>query len=122
MKTEVQLEGPRVIIRPMRREDVDAMMQWRPFADPLYQPFDFAHQGRRQQLQWYEWRSRDRRRLLFTIEDAQRTVVGSLTLREIQGRQTARLGITIGSDFVSQGYGTEALQIFLDYYFDEMGF
>ena len=122
MATKTKLKGPRVTIRPMQRKDVDAMMQWRPFADPLYQPFDFARQGRRHQIQWFEWRSRDPHRLLFTIENAQGAVVGSLTLREIEGRLTARLGITIGADFVSQGYGTEALGIFLDYYFEEMGF
>ena len=49
-------------------------------------------------------------------------MIGSLTLREIDGRRSARLGITIGADFVSQGYGTEALRLFLDYYFGDMGF
>jgi RimJ/RimL family protein N-acetyltransferase len=56
------------------------------------------------------------------IEDEQRRVVGSLTLREIDGRRSARLGITIGADFVSQGYGTEALRTFLDHYFGKMDF
>jgi RimJ/RimL family protein N-acetyltransferase len=32
------------------------------------------------------------------------------------------LGITLGADFVNQGLGTEALALFLDYYFGELGF
>jgi diamine N-acetyltransferase len=122
MNVGMELEGPRVTIRPMKREDLDAMMEWRPFADPLYQPFDFPHQNRTQHIRWFEWRSQDPSRRLYTIEDQDHGVIGSLTLREINRRQSARLGITIGADFVSQGYGTEALRLFLDHFFGEMGF
>ena len=70
----------------------------------------------------FEWRSRDPSRRLYTVEDEARRVIGSLTLREINGTQSARLGITLGADFVSQGYGKEALALFLGYYFETMGF
>lgn len=118
----MRLEGPRVTVRPMERADLAAMIKWRRFADPLYQPFDFPRQSQAEHLRWFEWRSKDPSRRLCTIEDEFHRVIGSLTLREINGRKSARLGITLGADFVSQGYGTEALQLFLDYYFDEMGF
>ncbi|MGC9334845.1 MAG: GNAT family N-acetyltransferase, partial [Anaerolineae bacterium] len=49
-------------------------------------------------------------------------VIGSLTLREIEMQESARLGITIGADYVSQGYGKEALELFFDHYFGSMGF
>jgi diamine N-acetyltransferase len=120
--TSMKLRGPRVTIRPMRRADVDAMMRWRPFADPLYQPFDFPRRSRTEHIRWYEWRSRDPNRRLYTVEDESGQIIGSLTLRDIDGKRSARLGITIGADYVSHGYGTEALRIFLDYYFNEMGF
>lgn len=68
------------------------------------------------------WRSRDQNRRLYAVENEQKVVIGSLTLREIDGRRSARLGITLGSDYVSQGYGTEALELFLEYYFETMGF
>lgn len=118
----MRLQGPRVTIRPMEQADLVAMMKWRRFADPLYQPFDFPRQSRAEHLRWFEWRSKDPSRRLCSIEDEAHRVIGSLTLREINSRRSARLGITIGADFVSQGYGTEALQLFLDYYFGEMGF
>jgi diamine N-acetyltransferase len=118
----MRLRGARVTIRPMKRTDVDAMAQWRPAVDPLYQPFDFPRRSRTEHLRWFEWRSRDPNRRLYTIEDKEQRVIGSLTLREIDGRWSARLGITLGADFVSQGYGTEAMGLFLDYYFDTMGF
>jgi RimJ/RimL family protein N-acetyltransferase len=118
----MKLQGSRVTVRPMKQSDLDTMMQWRRFADPLYQPFDFPQQSRTEHVRWFEWRSRDPSRRLFAIENEERQVIGSLTLREINGLNSARLGITIGADFVSQGYGTEALELFLDHYFGEMGF
>ncbi len=118
----MRLRGPRVIIRPMERADLEAMARWRPFADPLYQPFDFPRRSRTDNVRWFEWRSNDPSRRLYTIEDESGRVVGSLTLREIDGFRSARLGITIGADFVSQGYGSEALRLFLDHYFGTMGF
>jgi RimJ/RimL family protein N-acetyltransferase len=73
-------------------------------------------------MRWFEWRRRDPSRRLYTIVNEKHKVIGSLTLRDVDGRRSARLGITIGADFVSQGYGTEAMYLFLDYYFGEMGF
>jgi RimJ/RimL family protein N-acetyltransferase len=73
-------------------------------------------------VRWFEWRTRDPSRRLFVIENEERYVIGSLTLREINSKHSARLGITIGADFVSQGYGSEALPLFFDHYFGSMGF
>ena len=36
-----------------------------------------------------------------------------ISLREIEGNRSARLGIGFGPDYVGQGYGTEALEIFV---------
>lgn len=118
----MNLQGQRITIRPMTREDLDAMMAWRPFADPLYQPFDFPRQSKQDCIRWFEWRRRDPGRRLYTIVNEVRNVIGSLTLRDMKQRQSARLGITIGADYVSQGYGTEAVALFLDHYFEEMDF
>jgi RimJ/RimL family protein N-acetyltransferase len=120
-REEILLHGPRVVIRCMRRADLDAMAEWRPFADPLYQPFDFPLRGTDEYDEWFDWRSKDPTRRLFTILDECRQVIGSLTLREVRDR-SARLGITIGADYVSRGYGSEALHLFLDSFFGSMGF
>ncbi len=118
----MELRGLRVTVRPMKRQDLDAMAQWRPFADPMYQPFDFPQQSRAEHFRWFDERIDDPTRRLYTIEDEKGQVIGSLTLREMEGRRSARLGITLGADYVSHGYGSEALRLFLDYYFETMGF
>jgi RimJ/RimL family protein N-acetyltransferase len=106
----------------MVRADLDQMMAWRPFADPLYKPFDFPERSKADHIRWFEGRRQDPSRRMYVVENERRQVIGSLTLREIDGRGSARLGITIAADFVSQGYGSEALALFFDHYFGEMGF
>jgi RimJ/RimL family protein N-acetyltransferase len=106
----------------MKQADVEAMAQWRPFTDPLYQPFDFPRHWPSDHKRWFQWRSKDPDRRLYTIVNEDRRIIGSLTLRDIDGRRSARLGITLGSDYVSKGYGTEALEIYFEYYFVTMGF
>jgi RimJ/RimL family protein N-acetyltransferase len=98
------------------------MIEMRPFADPLYQPFDFPRGNRTEQIRWFNWRNNDANRRLYAIENEGGLVIGSLTLREIDGQRSARLGITLGADFVSHGYGSEALRLFLDHFFEELGF
>jgi len=118
----MKLKGERVTVRPMERADIDDMMTWRPAVDPLYRPYDLPRRSKADHQRWFEWRNHDPSRRLFVIEDESGFVIGSLTLREIDGRRSARLGITIGADYVSQGYGSEGMRLFIDYYFDVMGF
>jgi RimJ/RimL family protein N-acetyltransferase len=118
----MKLNGKRVTIRPMKRADVEAMARWRPIVDPLYQPYDLPQQSLSEHMRWFTWRNADPLRRLYAVENERHEVIGSLTLREIDGNRSSRLGITLGADYVSQGYGSEALRLFLDYYFDVMGF
>jgi RimJ/RimL family protein N-acetyltransferase len=116
------LRGPRVTIRPMRHEDLEAMAHWRPMADPIYQPFDLPQRSLPEHLVWFDDRVHDPTRRLFVVENEPGQLIGSLTLRDIRSMHSARLGITLGADFVSRGYGTDALRTFLEAFFGAMGF
>jgi hypothetical protein len=56
------------------------------------------------------------------VRNSDQRVIGRLSLREVQGRVSARLGIHLGADYVDSGYGTEALRLFLSHYFRSLGF
>jgi len=116
------LRGSRVTIRPLNRADLSAMAAWRPFDDPLLAGANWLQRAPDELQRWYTQSQGDPQRLLYTLLDESGRTVGLLTLREVNGRRSARLGVTLGADFVSQGYGTEALLLFVDYYFDELGF
>jgi RimJ/RimL family protein N-acetyltransferase len=111
-----------VTIRPLRKQDLDVMSRWETFDDPLYRLFDWPRRGAIENGLWYAELLRDRRRVYYAVDDEQQTVIGRISLREIQGHQSARLGIGFGMQYVGQGYGSEALNVFLEYYFGKLRF
>lgn len=120
---EVRLQSRRLNIRTMRRDDLDAVDAWRPFTDPLYALWNIPQSTSLSRDIWFTMHGSDSSRMWFVIErEADGQVVGTLSLREIVEHVSARLGITLGADYVDQGYGTEALRTFLTYYFEKLGF
>ncbi len=116
------LKGERVTIRVIVREDLDEMQKWPPFTDPTLIAVNIPRRSQAENDIWFWSRLNNPDRRLYAIEDEQGRFIGSLSLREIKGRESARLGITIGADYVGQGYGTDAIRTFLGYYFEGLGF
>ena len=117
----MQMRTARLVIRPLQRADVDAMAVWQPFADPLLARYNLPDASAKERDDWYGLRTGDPARREFAVE-ASGQVVGRISLRDMDGQGAARLGISIGAQFVNRGLGTEALTGFLDWYFDEGGF
>jgi RimJ/RimL family protein N-acetyltransferase len=117
----MHLRGEKAIIRPMVREDVEKMQAWRPFSDPLDYLWN-GPQGNSESDIWFQAQADDSSRRYYAIEDLTGHLIGRLSLREIVGRKSARLGITLGANYMGQGYGTDAIRTFLTYYFGELGF
>lgn len=115
------LRGEKVIIRSMVREDVEKIRAWRPFTDPLDSLWN-GPQGNSESDIWFQEQANDPSRRWYAIEDLSGRLIGRLSLRQIVGRKSAHLGITLGADYVGQGYGTDAIRTFLVYYFRELGF
>jgi diamine N-acetyltransferase len=114
------IQGKRVTVRKLRRTDLLEMTKWRPFDDPLLDEANWPQRSLGDLNLWYSRFSDDPRRMLCAVTDPSGRVIGSITLRERVGRRSARLGITFGADFVDRGFGSEALALFLEYYFGEL--
>jgi len=117
------LQGPRVKVRKFSREDLDKRSKWLPYEDPLYRHHNIYLPTTGMLDYWYKTWVNGRGRISFAIDDEADRMMGQISLREINWRGgVARLGISLASDAVGKGYGTEALRVFLRYYFGEMGF
>ena len=117
----MRLRGEKVIIRPMVEEDVEKMQAWRPFTDPLYSLWNRSSRSSDDYIR-FQAQADDPSRRWYAIEDLAGRLIGRLSLRRISRRKSAHLGITLGADYVGQGYGTDAIGTFLVYYFLELGF
>jgi RimJ/RimL family protein N-acetyltransferase len=107
----------------MRREDLEQMQAWRPFRDPLHRLWHIPRRTPVSRDIWFMLHGSDPTRVWLTIERrVDDRVIGALSLREIDRPVSARLGIRLGADFVNRGYGSEALRLFLPYYFHNSDF
>jgi RimJ/RimL family protein N-acetyltransferase len=119
-------EGPRLYIRPFVRDDVERMQAWTPYEDLRFLSYNMPPGSRRQNDAWFERNVlRSGRQYFAAVRKADGSLIGVISLREIQRAThptSARLGITLGSEHTGQGYGTEAMALFLDVFFTHLGF
>jgi RimJ/RimL family protein N-acetyltransferase len=121
-KRDMRLVGERVIIRPLRRDDLDQMQAWPPFTGPMSASWNLYWNDAAEMDHWFMRRSHDPSYLVFAVTLKNGQVIGRLSLRHIHTGESAVLGIAFGSPWVSRGYGTEALSLLAPYYFDTLGF
>lgn len=116
-----ELIGLRVRLRPWRHYDTLTQDSWPPFNDPTQVFWHIPRRMTAADLTWsYDY---DPSRYIWAVERLNGELVGRISLRDIDKRKVeARLGISFGSPYVSQGLGSEALIIFLNYYFGSLGF
>ena len=130
MTTLVQGEvarGERLLLREKRLDDAPNDYRWR--TEPDLTRYDAA---RPLTMSYQEYLALSREELLnpnphrrtLAIEDGGGRHIGNVMYYNIDApRQEAELGITIGDRaYWGQGYGTEALRLFVEYLVGRMGF
>jgi RimJ/RimL family protein N-acetyltransferase len=119
----MELRSDRLYLRPWNRQDDRQADEWPPYGDPLDTLWNLPRQLSATSTQWYSSFDSGSMRRAWAVDDHSGLLIGRISLREIDERQgVARLGITFGAPYVGRGLGTEALALFLDYYFTDLGF
>jgi RimJ/RimL family protein N-acetyltransferase len=76
-----------------------------------------------QRARWFDDIIQRQRQIPFAVEDETGLMIGRIFLRHVRREESsAVLGIDLHPAYLSQGYGTESLRVFLHYYFEDMGF
>jgi len=121
MAGKILARSGRVAIRRFRRRDVRERMQWPPYADPVLEHLNYRLSTLLERERWILTRLTNAGRMYFAVEDENGSLIGETSLREIDPRaRTSRLGIHLASDKRGMGYGREAMEALLDYYFNDM--
>ena len=122
----MRLDGEKVSIRPITRDDLPFMHRWcndpevMYYADDNPEPHkteaDVEEQYRRETEEWSDSMRR------FTVEAIGGDPIGTIMYRALRrDTRSAWMGITIGEkSFWGRGCGTEAIRLFLKYLFKEM--
>jgi RimJ/RimL family protein N-acetyltransferase/protein associated with RNAse G/E len=116
------VEGDHVRLRPFFWADLGRMDQWRGAYTPIDDPWIIPAPGTFERREWYWHYVETPVTRLYAIDNCAGELVGHISLREITPASQARLGIGLAPGEVGRGYGTEALRMFLPYYFDVLGF
>ena len=122
MISESILEGQKVRLRPVLPADLPRFTTW--LADAEVRRWLAALDNPptlEEEIEWYEETRANPNNGLWAIETLDGQLVGACELRAAVKHSKAELGISIhDKDQWSKGYGTDAVQLMLEYGFDDM--
>ncbi|MGO1369792.1 MAG: GNAT family N-acetyltransferase [Senegalia sp. (in: firmicutes)] len=111
----------RIKIDKLRLEDIYQMSNWGRHESLLFKDYNFPVMDDRQIYEWYRFKVKSKNKKSFSIKLSDGKLIGYLTIREIKKlRKVGTLGLVLDPNYMSNGYGTEALLSFLEYYFKEL--
>jgi RimJ/RimL family protein N-acetyltransferase len=114
------LYGERVRLRLWQRRDILAQELWPRYTDPFSSLWNIPRMAFFDDEVRAGWSAQ---RYAWAVEDRQHRMIGRISLREIDTRQSsARLGISLAQPYVGQGIGSEAMALFLDHFFGPLGY
>ena len=118
-----KLKGETIIIRPLKRDDIEERLKWEKYPDPLYFHYNIEGMTQAQKKEWYQKRKKDPKMLYLAIDNLKEELIGFLSLYDIDwDDKKAKLGIYLGYEYIDRGYGTETIKTLLPYYFEKMKF
>jgi len=117
------LKGSSVMLRPARRDDLDILLRWANDAETTRWLLIDPPMTRAAESVWLEYILTSATDRLFVIYTAGGTPIGTITLGQISSKhRKARVGIAIFEKASrNRGYGTEAMELVLDYSFNTLG-
>ncbi|MBM3457457.1 MAG: GNAT family N-acetyltransferase [Armatimonadetes bacterium] len=112
------VSGTRTRVREFQRADVDRWIAWPPHRDLLFHGYNPPLLSLRERDRYYHERAVAPTARQYAVDDLQGQLIGRISLRELDWEAgISVLGITFHAGRLGQGYGTDALHAFLEYYF-----
>ncbi len=117
------LKGDKVIIRSLKRDDMDKRLTWKKYPDPLYFHYNPPNFRQKEREEWYFKRKYDSNMIYLAIDNRQDRLVGFISLYKIDRvEKSVWMGIFLGYEFTDRGYGTDAILALAKFYFQKMKF
>lgn len=115
------IEKKRITISPLSMEDAKSMRSWGTHETVLLYDYNFPYEEDREIKKWFRYKTFTIWNKYFGIHNEKGILVGYLGIKQKDFfRRSSFLGIVFDPKHIDKGYGTESLEIFLPYYFNEM--
>jgi len=117
----ILLVGSRVTIRDFSLEDAFSMRSWGEHENPLLEDYNFPYCDGKDIEEWFLAKTFGLSKKYFSVYNEQNKFVGYLGMKQIRHfKKESTLGIVFDPNYLNKGYGTEALNLFLDFYFNDL--
>ncbi|NBI06554.1 GNAT family N-acetyltransferase [Senegalia massiliensis] len=111
----------RLKIEELKLDDVYQMNNWGRHGSLLFKDYNFPNMNDKQIFDWYKFKVKNKNKKSYSIKLTSGKLIGYLTIREIKRfRKISTLGLVLDPNYMNNGYGTESLIIFLNYYFQNL--
>lgn len=120
MRVQPTLRGERLILRPLCEEDAQRLGHWRDNPSPLLWGYNYGSLSPLERETWL-YTKQHGRNLYFAVDAPESALIGYLGAKRINRfARSALFGIVFSPDGQSKGYGTEAMALFLEFYFNRL--
>ncbi|WP_236909643.1 GNAT family N-acetyltransferase [Clostridium sp. Cult3] len=118
---KMELKGDRIRIVPMEMEHVYLMRDWGTHENPLLFDYNMPPLRDDEIIEWYHYKTMGYNKKYYSVFNEHNRFIGYMGIKQIRWiLREATLGIVFDPNFINQGYGTEGILTFLDYYFNHM--
>lgn len=117
----LEIKGERIRIKKLKLEDIFLMRKWGFHETPLLEDYNFPKMNDREIKVWYRMKTASIFNKYYGIRNEEGKLIGYMGIKKIKYlRRQSTLGIVLDANYVNKGYGTEILEVFLEYYFTEL--
>lgn len=117
----MEIRGDRIRIAPIKLEDVFAMRDWGIHKNPLLFDYNLPPLKDEDLERWYYLKTKGRSKRYYCVYNEENKFIGYIGIKNIRRiLREATLGIVFDPNYINQGYGTEGIITFLDYYFNKI--
>ena len=115
------IKGKRILISPLKIEDVKTMRSWGVHDTILLGDYNFPYESDREIKKWFKYKTFTIRNKYFGVHNEEGILLGFIGIKNKKFfRRSSFLGIVFDPRHLNKGYGTESLETFLPFYFGEM--
>ena len=115
----VSISTGRVTLRRFTRADVERRAEWPRYDQAVFNHLNMKLDTSEDREAWYRREALIRYPFWFAVTDEHEHLIGIITLREVnRWKKSSRVGVHVHPKRLGQGYGTEAIRLFLRYYFN----
>ncbi len=114
--------GEHIKLHNMIPYETSLTQVWGKHKDRLYADYDFPSLSTTELIEWLELKT-SKGRAIISISTINDRIIGYISLRNTNRFfKRGEIGIVLNPDEINKGYGTEALKIFINWYFKKLKF